>query len=51
MIKETVKKVLSFITIFGGFGIAFGLTAAGNPIGGGLALIGLCLLGAFIAPR
>ena len=48
---KAIRTAASFIAVFSGFGAAFGLTAAGNPILGGIALIGLCLLGAFIAPR
>ena len=44
-----IRTATTFVSVFGGFGLAFGLTAAGNPIGGGLALVGFCLLGALIA--
>ena len=46
-----VRTGIAFLSVFGGFSAAFGLTTAGNPVGGGLALIGLCFLGAFLASR
>lgn len=48
---KIIRRATAVLTIFGGFGAALGLTIIGNPIAGGIALIGLCLLGALVAPR
>ena len=44
-----IQTSAAVVSVFGGFGAAIGLTATGNPVAGGIVLIGLCLLGALIA--
>lgn len=48
---KIIRAAVTVLTIFGGFGAALGLAIIGNPVAGGIALVGLCLLGALVAPR